>query len=56
MIADAAQIQQALTNLVVNAIQASARGGTVDVTLRAARATPPSYSAESPRRAPTTTS
>ena len=49
VIADATQIQQALTNLVVNAIQASARGGTVDVTLQAARATPPSYSAESPQ-------
>jgi signal transduction histidine kinase len=33
----------------VNAIQASARGGTVDVTLRATRATPPSYSAEAPQ-------
>ena len=49
VIADATQIQQALTNLVVNAIQASARGGTVDVTLRATRAAPPSFSAESPQ-------
>ena len=49
VIADATQIQQALTNLVVNAIQASARGGTVDVTLQATRATPPSFSAESPQ-------
>jgi signal transduction histidine kinase len=48
VVADATQIQQALTNLVVNAIQASARGGTVDVTLRAVRATPPVYSAEAP--------
>ncbi|HXT95821.1 MAG TPA: HAMP domain-containing sensor histidine kinase [Polyangia bacterium] len=41
--ADATQVQQALTNLIVNAIQASADGATVDVTLRAAgprRATP----------------
>jgi len=34
--ADATQVQQALTNLIVNAIQASGEGGTVDVTLRAA--------------------
>jgi two-component system cell cycle sensor histidine kinase/response regulator CckA len=34
VIADQTQIQQALTNLVVNAIQASRSGGTVDVTLR----------------------
>lgn len=33
--ADATQLQQALTNLIVNAIQASADGATVDVTLRA---------------------
>lgn len=39
--ADATQVQQALTNLIVNAIQASADGATVDVTLRAARAWPP---------------
>jgi signal transduction histidine kinase len=32
--ADATQIQQALTNLIVNAIQASAEGAAVDVTLR----------------------
>ena len=32
--ADATQVQQALTNLIVNAIQASADGATVDVTLR----------------------
>jgi signal transduction histidine kinase len=36
VIADQTQIQQALTNLVVNAIQASRSGGTVDVTVRAA--------------------
>src|SRR4029079_666705 len=36
VIADQTQIQQALTNLVVNAIQASPTGGTVEVTLRAA--------------------
>jgi two-component system, NtrC family, sensor kinase len=34
--ADATQVQQALTNLIVNAIQASADGAAVDVTLRAA--------------------
>jgi len=34
--ADATQIQQALTNLIVNAIQASGEGATVDVTLRGA--------------------
>ena len=34
--ADATQVQQALTNLIVNAIQASADGAIVDVTLRAA--------------------
>jgi signal transduction histidine kinase len=49
VIADATQIQQALTNLVVNAIQASARGGTVDLTVRGVRATPPAVSAEPPR-------
>jgi signal transduction histidine kinase len=38
---DPAQVQQALTNLVVNAIQASAEGGRVDVSLRAARARRP---------------
>ncbi|HLK90391.1 MAG TPA: HAMP domain-containing sensor histidine kinase [Polyangia bacterium] len=32
--ADATQVQQALTNLIVNAIQASAEGAAVDVTLR----------------------
>src|SRR4029077_21077252 len=36
--ADATHVQQALTNLIVNAIQASADGATVDVTLRAAGA------------------
>ena len=39
--ADPTQVQQALTNLIVNAIQASADGGTVDVVLRAARGRPP---------------
>jgi two-component system, NtrC family, sensor kinase len=39
--ADATQVQQALTNLIVNAIQASADGATVDVTLRAATARRP---------------
>jgi signal transduction histidine kinase len=38
---DPAQVQQALTNLVVNAIQASADGGRVDVTLQVARARRP---------------
>jgi signal transduction histidine kinase len=37
VIADLTQVQQALTNLIVNAIQASAPGGKVDVTLRSAR-------------------
>jgi signal transduction histidine kinase len=37
VIADLTQVQQALTNLIVNAIQASASGGKVDVTLRSAR-------------------
>ena len=41
VIADRTQVQQALTNLIVNAIQASASGGTVDVTLREARARRP---------------
>ncbi|HVV53546.1 MAG TPA: HAMP domain-containing sensor histidine kinase [Polyangia bacterium] len=39
--ADATQVQQALTNLIVNAIQASADGAAVDVTLRAAGPRPP---------------
>ena len=38
VVADPTQIQQALTNLVVNAIQASRDGGEVDVVLRARRA------------------
>jgi signal transduction histidine kinase len=38
---DSAQLQQALTNLVVNAIQAANQGGNVSVTLGAERATPP---------------
>jgi two-component system NtrC family sensor kinase len=42
VIADATQIQQALTNLLVNAIQASRTGATVDVVLRAASARPAS--------------
>ena len=37
VIADLTQVQQALTNLIVNAIQASVSGGNVDVALRAAR-------------------
>jgi two-component system, NtrC family, sensor kinase len=39
--ADATQVQQALTNLIVNAIQASGEGGAVDVTLRATGARRP---------------
>jgi two-component system NtrC family sensor kinase len=35
--ADRAQVQQALTNLIVNAIQASGEGATVEVIVRAAR-------------------
>jgi two-component system NtrC family sensor kinase len=38
---DAMQLQQALTNLVVNAIQASAEGDAVDVTIDRGRVTPP---------------
>jgi len=38
--ADATQVQQALTNLIVNAIQASADGATVDVTLRTGQPVP----------------
>jgi signal transduction histidine kinase len=38
VVADPTQIQQALTNLLVNALQASREGGDVAVTLRAARA------------------
>ncbi|HVR61077.1 MAG TPA: HAMP domain-containing sensor histidine kinase [Polyangia bacterium] len=38
IVADPAQVQQALTNLVLNAIQASAVAGAVDVTVRPARA------------------
>jgi two-component system, NtrC family, sensor kinase len=34
VIADATQVQQALTNLIVNAIQASAEGATIEVLLR----------------------
>ncbi len=36
---DAVEMQQALTNLVMNALQASARGGTIEVTVEAASAT-----------------
>jgi signal transduction histidine kinase len=39
--ADPTQVQQALTNLIVNAVQASADGGAIDVTLRSVRARPP---------------
>lgn len=39
--ADAGQIQQVVTNLVVNAVQATPRGGTVEVTLQRGRARPP---------------
>jgi len=48
VVADATQIQQALTNLVVNAIQASARGGVVDVSVQTARVTPPAHAAQPP--------
>jgi two-component system NtrC family sensor kinase len=41
VVADPTQIQQALTNLVVNAIQASRDGGEVDVVLRTTRARRP---------------
>lgn len=48
---DATQIQQAVTNLIVNAIQASGDGGLVDVTLRTAAptATPPDHGRDQPR-------
>jgi signal transduction histidine kinase len=39
--ADRTQVQQALTNLIVNALQASADGAAVEVTLRAVRARRP---------------
>ncbi|WP_437732779.1 sensor histidine kinase [Sorangium sp. So ce1335] len=39
--ADADQLQQALTNVVVNAIQAMPAGGTITVGVRTARASPP---------------
>jgi signal transduction histidine kinase len=38
---DAGQIEQSLTNLVVNAIQATSRGGTIDVTIGSGHASPP---------------
>jgi len=41
--ADATQVQQALTNLIVNAIQASAEGAAVDVTLRDGGARQPTH-------------
>lgn len=41
--ADATQVQQALTNLIVNAIQASAEGAGVDVTLRDGGARQPTH-------------
>ena len=52
VVADSTQIQQALTNLVVNAIQASRDGGDVDVVLRATRAqrpAPPVHAELAPR-------
>jgi signal transduction histidine kinase len=42
------QVQQALTNLIVNAVQASAEGGAVDVTLRPSRARPPGQADDHP--------
>jgi two-component system NtrC family sensor kinase len=44
--ADSTQVQQALTNLIVNAIQASVEGGIVDVSLRPARAIRPARARE----------
>jgi two-component system NtrC family sensor kinase len=44
--ADPTQLQQALTNLIVNAIQASVDGGVVDVTLRAVRLRQPERPAQ----------
>lgn len=39
--ADGVQLQQVITNLTMNAIDASDRGGTIDVEIGVARATPP---------------
>jgi len=46
IVADPAQVQQALTNLVLNAIQASVERGSVDVILREARSTRKSVAGE----------
>jgi len=46
--ADPTQVQQALTNLIVNALQASAEGGAVDVMLHERRARPPARGDEQP--------
>ncbi len=48
IVADPAHVQQALTNLVLNAIQASADGGAVDITVRAARVARPNGGAAPP--------
>jgi signal transduction histidine kinase len=48
IVADPTQVQQALTNLVVNAIQASAEGAAVHVTLRAGRGARPAGLAAAP--------
>jgi len=52
VVADAAQLQQVVTNLVVNAVQASAESSTVEVGLRTARgpAKPGSESSAEPER------
>lgn len=48
---DAGQLQQVLTNVAMNGIQAMARGGTLSVSVRAVRARPPAPADGAPERA-----